>query len=29
LLVGFGHVPLPADYRTKAMVDRDAGRTTA
>lgn len=23
LLVGFGHTPLPADYRTTAMVDRD------
>lgn len=23
MLVGFGHTPYPADYRTKAMVDRD------
>ena len=26
LLVGFGHTPYPADYRTKAMVERDAAR---
>ena len=24
LLVGFGHTPYPADYRTRAMVDREA-----
>jgi hypothetical protein len=23
LLIGFGHTPYPADYRTKAMVERD------
>jgi hypothetical protein len=23
LLVGFGHVPFPIDYRTKAMIERD------
>jgi hypothetical protein len=23
MLVGFGHTPYPADYRTKAMVERD------
>jgi hypothetical protein len=23
MLVGFGHTPLPVDYRTKAMIERD------
>jgi hypothetical protein len=23
LLVGFGHTPYPADYRTRAMIERD------
>jgi hypothetical protein len=23
MLVGFGHTPLPADYRTKAMIARE------
>jgi hypothetical protein len=23
MLVGFGHTPLPADYRTKAMIERE------
>jgi hypothetical protein len=23
MLVGFGHTPLPADYRTEAMIERD------
>jgi hypothetical protein len=26
LLIGFGHTPYPADYRTKAMVERDRER---
>jgi hypothetical protein len=29
LLVGFGHTPLPADYRTKAMVARDRAQNEA
>jgi hypothetical protein len=24
LLVGFGHTPWPVDYRTRAMIERDA-----
>jgi hypothetical protein len=23
LLVGFGHTPYPADYRTRAMVEQE------
>jgi hypothetical protein len=23
LLIGFGHVPFPGDYRTSAMIERD------
>jgi hypothetical protein len=29
LLIGFGHTPYPADYRTKAMVERDRERNEA
>jgi len=29
MLVGFGHTPLPADYRTKAMVNDEAARNKA
>lgn len=29
LLVGFGHTPYPADYRTRAMVERDRQRNEA
>ena len=29
LLVGFGHTPYPADYRTKAMIERDVERNRA
>ena len=29
MLVGFGHTPLPADYRTKAMVERERGLNVA
>lgn len=29
MLVGFGHTPYPADYRTQAMVERDRERNLA
>ena len=29
MLIGFGHTPLPADYRTNAMIERDRERNIA
>jgi hypothetical protein len=29
LLIGFGHTPYPADYRTTAMIERDRARNEA
>ncbi len=29
LLMGFGYTPFPADYRSKAMIERDRERNEA